>query len=89
MRTPQRKRRNPFRDDDDDSGGTPSLIKVMPSKRFLPMIRENPNPPTDPRYRPVWEAAMIQSAKNWPDDPTYEAFRFRARSGDDWGKDDD
>lgn len=86
MRSSQRKRRNSF--GDDGPPGTPSDIKAWPPPWSIPegYGPENPVPPTDPRYRPAWERAMVWSAQNFPDDPTYAPWRFRARNGDDGGK---
>lgn len=64
-----------------DPAGSPSLIKAIPGRGFPSRWAENPIPPTDPKYRPAWEASMTASAKNWPDDPAYQAFRFRAGGG--------
>jgi hypothetical protein len=73
---------NPF----SDPPGSPSLIKAWPPPWPVPKdYRENPNPPADPQYRPAWEAAMADSAKNFPDDPVYAPYRFRVRGNNDDG----
>lgn len=56
---------------------TPSLIKRLPSRPMPKLVYENPNPPTDPQYREVWEQARALCAENHPGDPVYAPYRFR------------
>jgi phage terminase small subunit len=57
--------------------GTPAQIRTLPPGPMPKKYFENPNPPTDPQFRGVWEKAMALCAANHPTDPAYQAFRFR------------